>query len=68
MYEWVKKIHMYAGLLTFTAFVVWGVTGIHAVFLAPPGGYVPPENSTVSTASKRNEVMAGLSCASPVSW
>ena len=24
-------------------------------------------NSTVSTASKRNEVMAGLSCASPVS-
>ena len=46
MYEWVKKIHMYAGLLTFTAFVVWGVTGIHAVFLAPPGGYVPPEISS----------------------
>ena len=46
MYEWVKKIHMYAGLLTFTAFVVWGVTGIHAVFLPPPGGYVPPETSS----------------------
>ena len=46
MYEWVKKIHMYAGLLTFTAFVVWGVTGIHAVFLPPPGGYVPSEISS----------------------
>ena len=46
MYEWVKKIHMYAGLLTFTAFVVWGVTGIHAVFLPPPDGYAPPEISS----------------------
>jgi hypothetical protein len=43
MYEWVKKIHMYAGLLSFMAFFVWGVTGIHAVFLPPPGGYQPPE-------------------------
>ncbi len=46
MYEWVKKIHMYAGLLTYTAFVVWGVTGIHAVFLPAPGGYTPPEISS----------------------
>jgi hypothetical protein len=45
MYEWVKKIHMYAGLLTFTAFVVWGITGVHAVFLPPPGGWKPPEVS-----------------------
>jgi hypothetical protein len=47
IYEWTKKIHMYAGLLTFTAFVVWGVTGINGAFLAPPGGYVPPEVSSV---------------------
>jgi hypothetical protein len=45
MYEWVKKIHMYSGLLSFMAFVVWGVTGVHAVFLPPPGGYQPPEVS-----------------------
>jgi hypothetical protein len=43
MYEWVKKIHMYAGLISFMAFVVWGVTGIHAVFLPAPGGYEPPQ-------------------------
>jgi hypothetical protein len=43
MYEWMKKIHMYAGLLTFTAFVVWGITGVYAIFLPPPGGYQPPE-------------------------
>jgi hypothetical protein len=43
MYEWMKKIHMYAGLLSFMAFVVWGITGIHAVFLPPPDGYEPPE-------------------------
>jgi len=47
LYEWVKKIHMYSGLLTFLAFVVWGVTGIHAVFLAPPGQYKPPPVSSV---------------------
>lgn len=46
IYEWTKKIHMYAGLLTFTAFVVWGVTGIHAVFLEPPGEYKPPPVSS----------------------
>lgn len=46
-YEWVKKIHMYSGLLTFTALVVWGITGVHAVFLPPPGEYVPPPVSSV---------------------
>ena len=47
LYEWVKKIHMYSGLLTFTAFVVWGVTGVSAVFLPPPGQYTPPPVSSV---------------------
>jgi uncharacterized iron-regulated membrane protein len=46
MYEWVKKIHMYAGLFTFTAFFIWGVTGIYAIFLPPPGEYEPPEISS----------------------
>lgn len=45
MYEWMKRIHTYAGLLSFTAFVVWGVTGIHAVFLPPPDKWRPPEIS-----------------------
>ena len=43
MYEWMKKIHMYTGLVSFMAFVVWGVTGVHAVFLPGPGGYQPPQ-------------------------
>lgn len=47
IYEWVNKIHMYAGLLTFTAFVIWGVTGVHAVFLPKPGEYTPPPVSSV---------------------
>jgi hypothetical protein len=47
LYEWVRKLHMYSGLLTFMAFVVWGVTGIHAVFLAPPDQYQPPPVSSV---------------------
>lgn len=42
MYDWMKKIHIYAGLFSFMAFVVWGVTGIHAVFLPPPGEWQPP--------------------------
>ncbi|MEZ5353808.1 MAG: PepSY domain-containing protein [Bryobacteraceae bacterium] len=47
LYGWIKKIHMYSGLLSFTAFVVWGVTGIHAVFLPPPGEYQPPPITSV---------------------
>src|SRR5262245_31403922 len=47
LYEWVKKVHMYAGLLTFTAFIVWGVTGVHAVFLPSPQQYKPPPVSSV---------------------
>ena len=46
LYEWVKKIHMYAGLLTFSAFVVWGVTGVHGGFGGPPGSYTPPPVSS----------------------
>ncbi len=45
MYKWIKKIHTYAGLLSFTAFVVWGITGIYAILLPPPGGQGAPEVS-----------------------
>ena len=47
MFDWVKKIHMYSGLFTFTALTVWGITGIHAVSLPSPGGYSPPDVSSV---------------------
>jgi len=47
LYEWIKKLHMYAGLLTFTAFVIWGITGMHGAFLPPPEGYTPPPVSSV---------------------
>ena len=45
MYEWMRKIHMYAGLLTFTALLVWGFTGIHAVFLPSPGNWPVPADT-----------------------
>lgn len=47
LYEWVKKIHMYSGLLTFIAFVVWGITGVYAVFLPSPDEYKPPPVSSM---------------------
>ena len=37
---------MWSGLLTFTAFVVWGITGIYAIFLPAPGEWKPPEVSS----------------------
>ena len=40
----------------------WGRLAPHSL---SKGAYL---NSTVSTASKRNEVMAGLSCVLPVRW
>ncbi|MDZ4796981.1 MAG: PepSY domain-containing protein [Bryobacteraceae bacterium] len=52
-FEWIKKIHMYSGLLTFTAFVVWGITGVHAVFLPAPGQFTPPPVSSVREISFR---------------
>lgn len=48
MYDWMKKLHMWSGLLSFTAFVVWGVAGVHAVFLPGPGNYQPPEVSATT--------------------
>jgi hypothetical protein len=44
-FKWNKKLHMYAGLLTFTAFMVWGIIGVYAVFLPGPGNYHPAEIS-----------------------
>jgi hypothetical protein len=38
---------MYSGLLTFMALVVWGITGIHAVFLPRPDAFQPPPISAV---------------------
>jgi hypothetical protein len=42
MYKWTKKLHMYAGLLSFLAFVVWGVAGIVATMAPAPGTRTPP--------------------------
>lgn len=48
MYRWTQKIHMYAGLLAFTSMIIWGITGVEAVFLPSPGNYHPPEISEVT--------------------
>ncbi len=47
MFAWIKKLHMWAGLLTYTAMIVWGVTGIHAVFLPSPDNWRQPEPTQV---------------------
>lgn len=47
MQRWMKKLHMWAGLLTFTAFVVWGAIGVHGAFTPAPGEFVPPDVSAV---------------------
>ena len=36
---------MYAGLFSFTALLVWGVAGVHSLFLPAPGQYQPPDIS-----------------------
>lgn len=41
-----RKLHTWSGLLTFTAFVVWGITGIDAIFLPAPDEWKPPEVSS----------------------
>lgn len=46
VYDWMKKIHMYAGLLSFMAFSVWGLTGIQAIFLPRHGEWQPPPISS----------------------
>ena len=35
MYDLLKKIHMYTGLLTFSALIVFGIAGAHATLDAP---------------------------------
>ena len=46
MYRWMKKLHMYAGLLSFTAFIVWGVAGVAATFLPVPAERQPRKLET----------------------
>jgi hypothetical protein len=42
IFEYTKKLHMYSGLLTFSAFLVWGITGVEAMFLPAAGEFRPP--------------------------
>jgi len=43
MYRWIKKLHIYTGLLSFTGFTVWGIIGIWASFMPPPRERVRPD-------------------------
>lgn len=43
MYRWIKKLHIYSGLLSFTAFTVWGIVGVWASFVPAPAERVRPE-------------------------
>ena len=43
MHKWIRKLHMYTGLLNFTILVVFGVVGLSATFLPPPAQRPQPE-------------------------
>ena len=43
MYRWIKKLHIYAGLLSFSGFTVWGIIGIWATFLPAPAERIRPD-------------------------
>lgn len=45
LFRWIKKLHTYAGLLTFTAFIVWGIIGVAGAFAPGPDDYQPPDIS-----------------------
>ena len=49
-----KKLHMYAGLLSFTAFIVWGVAGVAATFLPAPAERQPRKLETSYVAFEAN--------------
>ena len=36
MYRWIKKLHIYSGLLSYVGFTVWGIVGIWASFAPAP--------------------------------
>jgi len=46
----IKKVHIYAGLLSFTAFVVYGIAGLHATLLPAPDARPPEAASTREVA------------------
>ena len=49
MYRWIKKLHIYAGLLSFTGFTVWGIVGVWASFIPAPSdrAHREPESRTI---------------------
>ena len=51
MFKWIKKLHTYAGLLSFSALFVWGFIGVYAVFMPAPGQFKPPEISETREVS-----------------
>ena len=34
MYRWIKKLHIYSGLLSYVGFTVWGIVGMAVGLLA----------------------------------
>jgi len=45
MNRWIKKLHMYFGLLNFSILLVFGIAGLTATFEAAPDSRVPPSAS-----------------------
>ena len=43
VYRWIKKLHIYAGLLSFMGFTVWGIVGVWASFMPGPSERVRPD-------------------------
>ncbi len=62
MNRWIKKLHMYFGLLNFSILLVFGIAGLTATFEAAPDNRVPPavsvrfENYTAPAGMNDKEV------------
>ncbi len=62
MNRWIKKLHMYFGLLNFSILLVFGIAGLTATFESAPDNRVPPavsvrfENYTAPAGMNDKEV------------
>ena len=70
MYRWIKKLHIYSGLLSFTGFTVWGIVGVWASFIPAPSERARPDpeirtiNFQVSGSSTDQEITDAMIVAS----
>lgn len=77
MSRWIKRIHIYVGLLNFSILLVYGIAGLDATFTGAPGGprqepvveivpYTVPPNLSDVEAANTIRVALGKTLSGPV--